>query len=151
MAKKQDVTEQYLAMKGSVEEITYEPNYDHERHSSEIKTAKWIIKTFGGKIKLLTELQHKYEGKRSDYLWNNKYWELKNTHSAKTVDSVLRKGIHQIMQNPGGIILIIGDSNSPLKSIEAAIETRIKKSCRFTIDVLIVVNEKLVKALRFSK
>ena len=152
MSRKQDVTEKYIMLKGrKTEELKYDEGYDKDRHVNEIKSAEWLKENFGGTIILLTEQPHHYEIKRADYLWDNKLWELKNTTSAKTVDSVLRKAIHQIMDNPGGVILDFGKNPIQLNSIESAIDTRIKKSCRFSMDIMIIAGGELKKVTRYTK
>ncbi|MBO4375439.1 MAG: hypothetical protein J5829_10070, partial [Lachnospiraceae bacterium] len=46
--------------------------------------------------------------KTPDFLWHDKHWDLKDVSSVKAVDNAVRKGLHQIKDNPGGIILDFG-------------------------------------------
>ena len=40
-----------------------------------------------------------------DYIWNNKLWDLKTISNEKAANSALRKGVNQIFDNPGGVML----------------------------------------------
>ena len=43
--------------------------------------------------------------KMPDYIWNNKLWDLKTISNEKAANSALRKGVNQIFDNPGGVML----------------------------------------------
>ena len=152
MSEKIEVTEEYwenaIPGEGS---IIIEIGYDEAQRETEVKMAKWIHKTFGGNIVLLRETDRIYEGKRADYLWKDRLWELKNTGSAKSVDSVLRKALKQIRENPGGVIIDFGKSKDSIARIESAIGERIRKSCRFSLDVMILQHGKMTKVIRYKK
>lgn len=152
MSERIDVTAEYLenAIPGEGS-VIIETGYDESQREVEVKMAKWIHKTFGGNIILLKETDKVYEGKRADYLWRDRLWELKNTGSAKSVDSVLRKALKQIRENPGGVIIDFGKSKDSIARIESAISERIRKSCRFSIDVMVLKHGKVVKVIRYKK
>ena len=85
-----------------------------------------------------------------DYLWNEKYWELKTTTTEKSANSAIRKGIKQISNNPGGIILNYENEIDLQKTIEV-IEKRIKgsKAEDIKIDIMIIEKGKILKILRY--
>lgn len=145
-----DVTDEYLNRKMNKGQFIIEEGYNKSCHINEVKMAKWIYSTFGGDITVLVETENVYKGKRADYLWNDCYWELKNTGSAKAVDSALRKGLQQINEKPGGIILDLGKCKDSISRIESVIKERIRKSCRFSIDIIIVHHHSFEKVLRYT-
>ncbi|MCR5225869.1 MAG: hypothetical protein K6E27_01490 [Eubacterium sp.] len=151
MKKLIDVTEQYINMDAPGDgRILYESGYNHNRHDEEISMATWIHDNLGGEIILLSETGGTFGARRSDYEWKGRYWELKTIKSEKAVDSALRKAISQIYDKPGGVILDFGKNNVRLPQIESAIKSRIESSCRFKIDVMIIINGQLRKVLRFD-
>ncbi|MBR0090123.1 MAG: hypothetical protein IJP92_00255, partial [Lachnospiraceae bacterium] len=79
-----DVTDDYLrrATPG-IGSITQENGYDEKSHNEETSMSEWILRTFGGEIVLITDIGGTYHGKRPDFLWNNKFWELKTVGSEK--------------------------------------------------------------------
>ena len=112
--------------------------------------ATWIIDNLGGDIILLAENGGTFGAKRSDYEWKGRYWELKTVKSDRSVDSALRKAISQIYERPGGVILDFGKNSVRLPQIEAAVKSRLESSCRFKMDVIIIISGKLKKVLRFE-
>lgn len=145
-----DVTDEYLRSatpgQGS---ITFDIAYSKSKHRDEIKMADWLLSNFGGSIKLLNESSIKNQA-MPDYLWNNKYWELKGAHSVNSADKLLQHAIKQIQNNPGGVIL------NTLEDIDiAALETqllrRIKRSKINEMDLMLLSDGSLVKILRYKK
>lgn len=145
-----DVTPEYFGTatpgKGKIER---EPNYVEVRHVNEIGAAQWLHDTFGGDITLLNETPGK--GKRADFLWNGKLWDLKNTSTTKSVDVAVRKGLKQIADNPGGIILDFTDHDILLDHIKSAIDARMRTSGTQATDVIIVSNGKTAAVFRYKK
>lgn len=76
--------------------------------------------------------------------------ELKTVGSVKAVDKALRKGINQIKPNPGGIIIDFGTKSVTPANAESLIQERINTSANFSLDVLILHNGELFKALRLK-
>ena len=145
-----DVTKEYLYNATPNEgSINYEQGYKKEAHSDEIDMAMLLLETFGGDITLLAEKPEGYMLKRPDYIWNNKKWELKSAGSAKSIDSLLRKAFQQIHDNPGGVIVDMGNCKDSISRIESTIEERVRKSCRFKIDVIIIRNALVEKIVRY--
>lgn len=145
-----DVTDEYEHNKYPGQgTISYDPNYNVSNHKEEVSIAQWIHKNFGGDIKLLNESQ--VDGVRtSDYLWNDKFWELKSTTTEKSANSAIRKGLTQIASNPGGIILNYSN-DVELQKVVDVIEKRIdvSKESDISLDIMIVIKDKLEVALRY--
>ena len=129
--------------------ITYDYGYRISHHAEEIKTARWLHENLGGDIVLLRESTERNQ-KRPDFLWNQKQWELKSVTTAKASDSALRSAVKQINENPGGIILDCGANEIPANELQSAIENRIKRSCKFDVDILVLQKDKLVMAYRYK-
>lgn len=150
--KETDVTKEYLDNATPNEgSIGYEQGYKQEAHSEEIVMANFLLETFGGDITLVAEKPEGYMLKRPDYIWNNKHWELKSAGSAKSIDSLLRKAFQQIHDNPGGVIIDMGNCKDSIGRIESAVEERVRKSCRFKIDVIIIRNASVEKIVRYMR
>ena len=146
-----DVRSEYVKTASpKIGEVVYDTNYDMAAHREEVQIANVIHDTFGGDIKLLNEVNG--GGKRMpDYLWNGKMWELKTLSTEKAVDSALRKGLKQIIENPGGIILnYVGDSLSK-SLLEQYIITRMKRSGKGTTDLILFQNSSLLFMKRYKK
>ena len=146
-----DVTKEYLekAVPGEGT-ITRDEEYDESIHKNEIAFADWLHDNFGGNIHLLSESTEK--GKKTpDYLWNGKLWDLKNVTSEKAANSAIRKGIRQIAENPGGIILDYGDKSISLNELITVINKRMNWYEEKQIDIMIIQNGKVVSILRYKK
>lgn len=145
------VTDEYLQrhFDGASRVIT-ESGYTQKRHEREIMIAQWLCDTFGGNIVLISEDGSQYGEKRADYIWEGKYWELKTVHTLKAIDSSLRKGITQIHDKPGGIILELEKIKSPLGAVRGAIDNRISISCRIPLDIMIIQNKNLLEVIRYK-
>ena len=147
----EDVLAEYLqkATPG-IGAITYDNGYDVSTHTNEVKTAQWLLATFGGTIKLLTEST--ISGvKMPDYLWNDKLWDLKNTTSEKAADSAIRSGLKQVRANPGGIILDYGDYSVDIEQLYQVVQNRMRRRHNIgTIDILVKFGERPVAIWRYE-
>lgn len=79
----------------------------------ELKCADWILKTFGGEIRVI---ETNPKNKTPDYIWNDKMWELKNISSNTSLETRIRKALKQIESNQGGIIFDINDNGYALSN-----------------------------------
>lgn len=129
--------------------VTYEEGYHISRHSEEIKTAQWLHENLGGDIVLLQE--NLGGEKRPDYLWNQKYWELKSISTEKAADSAVRGAIKQIEKIPGGIIVDCGNDVKSYADLQRTVANRMRRSCNFNADVVIIKDGKLAHVLRYTK
>ena len=151
LSKGVNVTDEYEHNKYPGQgKISIQEGYDSSLHVKEIETANWMLEYFGGEIQLLKEININ-KIRTPDYLWNNKFWELKSTSSEKAANTAIRKGIKQIRTNPGGIILNYEQNNVNINEVVEEIEDRIKQSGNnmSQFDVLIVRNNKLELAIRY--
>lgn len=87
--------------------------------------------------------------KTPDYLWNDKLWELKSTTTAKAANSALRKGLKQIVNNPGGIILNYSNNDVKIDEVVEVIEKRMRLGRQLSLDIIILHNNKVEKILRY--
>ena len=111
--------------------------------------AEWLHKNLGGDIKLLNESI--VDGiMMPDYMWQNKYWELKSTTTEKSANSAIRKGIKQIERKPGGIILNY-ETEIDLQEAINVIEKRMKGSKQgdIPVDIMIIRKGKMEMVLRY--
>lgn len=146
-----DVTDEYLnnATPG-IGKITFEEGYDKNGHRHEVSFAEWLKNNFGGDIVVQNESTKDGE-KRSDYLWNNRLWELKAPTSAKAPDSALRKALAQILPNPGGVILDFKDCKIEIDEALVTIDNRMTRTESIDTDIMIIHKGKLIKAVRYKK
>lgn len=145
-----DVTKEYIRMatpgRGS---ITYDEGYKIGQHRDEIEMAQWILKFFGGDIRLLKEKQEKGI-KMPDSIWHNKMWEFKRTKSINGADKLLQTALKQILDNPGGVVLNIVENVSST-DLEKQILSRFRRSGVKEFDLMILSKGKLVKVQRYKK
>lgn len=131
-------------------EIKFGEGYDKASHAAEIETATWLHDYLGGEITLLPEA--KTNGiMMPDYIWRDKNWELKCITSAKAADSAVRKALKQIRDNPGGIILNCEDNDININKALSIIQGRFERSGTYDVDILILANGELIRALRYKK
>ena len=130
--------------------ITRESGYDEERHEAEVKDAEVLIKKLGGAITLRKEI-NKDNTPTPDYTWDGKDWEQKSVSSPTSIDNAIRKGAKQISENPGGIVLNIGNHELSEDEIQRAINKRFKRTKLTVLDVIIIKNGKIWNMLRFKK
>ena len=150
LKKGKDVTAEYKdSIKPAYGNIQYERRYNDLNHDKEIEMAHWIHRKLGGDITLLTESD--VDGvMRPDFLWNDKYWELKSVTTEKAANSAIRKGLKQIRENPGGIILHYEnevDLQETIKVIEKRVDN--SKESDISFDIMIVQGEKMIKVIRY--
>ncbi len=130
--------------------ITRDEGYNEKIHKNEIAFANWLHSYYGGNIKLLEEVnQDKVQ--TPDYIWNGKYWDLKSLKSEKGANSAVRKGLHQIEANPGGIFLDYGDKDISFDKLLNVIEERMKWYPEQKLDIVIVQKGEVIKVLRYEK
>ncbi|MBQ9348980.1 MAG: hypothetical protein IJT94_16860, partial [Oscillibacter sp.] len=146
-----DVTKEYIdnATPG-VGTVELEDGYEEATHKAEIETAEWLHKNLGGNIRLLHE-SNEQRVKTADYLWRDKLWDLKSVTSEKAANSAIRYGLHQIEENPGGIILNYGECDIRLALLNSFIEKRMQWYQRPHADILVLSRGELLEALRYGK
>lgn len=148
----EDVLEEYRrTAKPGEGSITYDEGYNRTLHADEIKTAQWLHDHLGGDIVLLNESNIQGQ-KMPDYLWRNSYWDLKTLSSEKAANSAIRHGLQQIRNNPGGLILDVGDLDVSLDKLNAVIEKRMQwNQTKTAVDIMVVRKGKPIEILRYQK
>ena len=129
--------------------VTYDKRYKTGRHKEEIKVAEWLHRTFGGDIRLLNEADA-FGMKMPDYEWAGRLWELKTLTSVKAADDALRRGLKQIQENPGGIILDYGEHDIDLEELKKTLTGRFKRGRVPELDIMILADGKPI-VLRYKK
>ena len=146
-----DITDKYTNKnKPSTGKLVYDKDYDVNKNVEEVEIAKWIHENIGGNIKLLTAVNEQNK-KTADYLWNGKLWDLKSITTEKSADSSIRKGVKQIADNPGGIILLFNGEKLDINLLKDKIVYRIRRSMSSEMEVLVLHDMKIVLALKYGK
>ena len=146
-----DITDKYTNKnKPSTGKLVYDKDYDVNKNVEEVEIAKWIHENIGGNIKLLTAVNEQNK-KTADYLWNGKLWDLKSITTEKSADSSIRKGVKQIVDNPGGIILLFNGEKLDINLLKDKIIYRIRRSMSSGMEVLVLHDMKIVLALRYGE
>lgn len=146
-----DVTDEYLrAATPQIGKITRDEGYNEKIHKNEIAFADWLHNCFGGEIKLLKEIKAD-KIQTPDFIWNGRLWDLKTASTEKSANSAIRKGLHQIEANPGGIFLDFGDKDISLDTLLEVIENRMLYHKDRSADIMIIQKGKVIKVLRYKK
>lgn len=147
-----DVTQEYLDNATPGEgEFTVDEGCKDKRYKKEVDFADWLHKTLGGNIHVYEE-KHEYEGQKNpDYLWNGKIWDLKSPKNEEGANSLIRKGMRQIVENPGGIMLDYEDKDISFEKLQRIIDKRMEWVHDKTVDIMIVRNGKIIRILRYKK
>lgn len=137
--------------------ITLQDGYDLKMHDLEkeweMPIAKLLHRRFGGDITLLAEINEN-RVKTADYLWNESLWELKSPSNYSGINSRLRKALQQINNNPGGVIINLGNrKNIDWNLVYEYMSRRLSASWDNDsfLDVMIVARGKVSIILRYSK
>ena len=139
-----DITDKYTNKnKPSTGKLVYDKDYDVNKNVEEVEIAKWIHENIGGNIKLLTAVNEQNK-KTADYLWNGKLWDLKSITTEKSADSSIRKGVKQIADNPGGIILNYVGKSLDLGRLKEFAINRLNRSQVLDIEVIAVKDNKII-------
>ena len=148
----EDVTAEYFGTtKPGEGSISYDNGYDVSSHKHEVQMANFLFEKFGGELKLLKERNIK-DVKTPDYVWNSKYWDLKNVSSEKAAYSAVRHGIKQIIDNPGGLILDYRNTDkNNLQLIINQVDDRMQRTKVENVDIMIILENNRIKIYRYKK
>lgn len=146
-----NVTTEYIkaAQPGSGA-LTFGEGYQKGKHQEEVKIAKWLHETFGGNIVVLPE-SNETGVKMPDYLWNEKFWELKTVSSVNAADQAFRKATKQIAGNPGGVIIDLGSNDVDMENIQKELARRFARCQLDSVDVMLLRNGALYHVQRYKK
>ena len=148
-----DVTQEYLDNATPGEgKYTVDEGCVGEHYESEKDFAKWVHETFGGDINVNVEKQEKHGVSNPDYLWRGKLWDLKEPEQLTGANGRIRHGLHQIADNPGGVMLDLWKiDNVDYEELQKIIDRRMQWVHGVTVDIMIAYNRTLVKVLRYKK
>lgn len=145
-----DITKQYFKRATPREgKISRENGFREKDHEDEIAIAQAIFDYYGGEIILLTE--ESFRNENPDFKWNGALWDLKKPNKIKNLGKLVQKGLSQIFNNPGGLIIDISNLKEPQEKIEKAVKERVETSMRNGIDVIYLKNTQVIKVLRYKK
>jgi len=111
-----------------------------------------LYEEYGGDITMPAESRE--NGKKNpDYLWRNRLWEEQepSVASKTSIDQNTREAIHQIVDNPGGIVLDIGNSEMPTSEVKEIVLHRLQRSSPFSCDVVLIRNGSVEDIWRYKK
>ena len=115
------------------------------------ETADVVIRKYGGNIEFLAADAPKGEP-NPDWLWREKLWDVKCPTSVNALKQRLGKGIHQIKDNPGGVILNLYDWEISKYDVWRAINGRMKQvNCQYDVDIMVIMKNKVTMMLRYAK
>ncbi len=129
-------------MKPGSGKVIREKGFDPKDRDNEIKSANWLHKTFGGDVILKEESTEK--GVLSpDYEWRGALWDLKTISSSSrgTIEKRIRHGLHQISENPGGLLLDFTDSKLSIYEAKEMTSSIMETRAVFTSDTIIKKND----------
>ena len=127
--------------------MLFDENLVEKDHKVEIEVANLVVNKFGGEMKVL---QENNQTKMPDYLWNDKFWDLKTCSSEKACNSAIRHGLKQIANNPRGIILDYRSFDADLNKIRDNMDSRMKYS-NFSVDIMVIQTGERFKVFRYKK
>ena len=147
----QDVTASYFgyAMPGEGI-VTKDAGYEEALHAEEVNMAEFLNRKFGGDVQLLKEANED-KVKTPDFLWNGKMWDLKTVTTEKSADTAVRKGLKQIKENPGGIVLDYRGKNISEEGVRRVIDSRMKRGYEKDTDIMVIFGDDQIKVYRYKK
>ena len=148
-----DVTNKYFAAKDRLTGEFVIPEqgvYAKSNHKEEIRIGKILYDSFGGDFRLLGEI-NKQNIKTADYLWNGKYWELKNISSVNAANNAIRKGLKQITSNPGGLVVWLDSSDITRNILLTEVVYRLYRSATIDTTVIIGRDDEVIHVLEYTK
>ena len=126
--------------------VIIEPGITDGQKSDEKEMAEWIKRHFGGDVIVRKEIPDQLN---ADYVWDSKLWELKTISTAKASDAAVRKGMKQILSNPGGIVLDCRNCRDSRESIYKVVEERTRQKNVDAVDVIYVFGENDYTVIRY--
>lgn len=131
--------------------LTHDKGCTEDRYKDELDFAEWIHNTFGGDIHV-NEEKYEFEGQKNpDYLWNGKLWDLKTLSSEKAANTAIKRGLTQIKDNPGGLILDLRENDFSEDLLVDVINKRMTWYKDNVGDIMIISKKTIFKILRYKK
>lgn len=122
-----------------------------EKYQDELNFAEWVHKTLGGDIHVNAEDDKTTGIKFPDYLWRGKLWDLKSPSNEEAANGLVRKGMKQILKNPGGVMLNFGEHDVSLTLLEKVLDERMQWYKNRSVDIIVVSKDELIKVYRYKK
>lgn len=86
-----------------------------------------------------------------DYEWRGKLWELKTTTMSST-DARVRKGLKQIADNPGGLIIDYENRALNVETVEDTVCKRLERiKAIHVVDIIVRARGSAIKVIRYKK
>ena len=143
-----DVTAEYYGTaQPGTGKITMEDGFNVNKRKDELNMAEFLHETFGGDIHLYVEKDNQLN---PDYLWRDKLWDLKTPEKVIS-DSVIRHGLKQIKDNPGGLIFDFSKIGLNIEKVMDKLNARILRSSNSNIDIILIDEKKKIKVFRYKK
>ena len=114
---------------------------DHS--ADEIKTAKWIQKTFGGKIYINPRINYPKGIKTADYLWQNELWDKKGMKGAVSVTRSVHNANNFIIDLSGCIL----SDEIIIKQIQNLFTSNSKFYIDWLNKIIVVRDDNLIKVI----
>lgn len=148
----EDVKEEYFKnISKGLGKTTIQPNVRRKNEKWAIENAEILSEFFGEEIIILEESNIPNKP-NPDYLWRGKYWDQKKVSTVKALDTAVRTGMNQIIENPGGIVIDISDVDGTLNDIYNKIACRIgRRKYDNSIDIILIENNRIVSIIRHKK
>ncbi len=143
-----DVTKEYHKER-KAGEVIYGEGYVTKNHHDEIDTAHWIIEQYGGSITLVPE-DSKKQKMTPDYIWDGVKWERKGISTAKAADAAVRKALHQLGGEDGGIILVTNPDLN-IDDVESVVRDRMRRTNKAQTDVIYMSDGETKRITRYIK
>ena len=120
--------------------------------NNEERNLRLIHAQFGGDISMPIE-DYTSGKKNPDYYWRKKFWEEQEpvSFSKNAVDKNIREALHQIYDNPGGIILDIGTSKMSTNEVGEIALKRMRRSSPFDCDLILIRDGVIEEVWRYRK
>jgi hypothetical protein len=84
-------------------------------------------------------------------LWDGKLWDLKNPTTEKAANSLVRHGVSQIQENPGGVILDYEDIDFNMDQLRTVLDKRMQWVHGITVDIMVVGKGTAQAVYRYKK
>lgn len=92
-----------------------------------------------------------FDHKSPDAVWEGMNWEIKHPISMNVISKRTEKGLKQICENGGGIIINIANLNSNLSKIRKTVDNRINLSWKSDAPVDVMIIKKVIAIWKYKK
>ena len=111
-------------------------NVIHDYTNNELKIAKWLKNTFGGKIYLNPRVNFPQKISTSDYIFKNKRYDLKTIYGSGS--RTIKKSVKKAKMQANNFIIDVTNSNLSFEEIKKQIDSIYSNSSVKKIDIIII-------------